>query len=98
MIVCDTGPLVAAALSNDTHHHASVELFSGMHLASVIRRLRRRMHTGPGRRALSISARPEKRNHSAEQQYDEDRADHPKIGKVADRQRRDHFESFASAP
>ena len=33
MILCDTGPLVAAALSNDDDHHASVELFTGMHLA-----------------------------------------------------------------
>lgn len=33
MIICDTGPLVAAALSNDEDHHASVELFTGMHLA-----------------------------------------------------------------
>lgn len=33
MIVCDTGPLVAAALSKDPDHHACVELFTGMHLA-----------------------------------------------------------------
>ena len=33
MIVCDTGPLVAAALTNDDHHHASVELNTGLHLA-----------------------------------------------------------------
>lgn len=33
MILCDTGPLVAAALSSDDHHHAAVELFSGLHLA-----------------------------------------------------------------
>ncbi len=33
MIVCDTGPLVAAALSNDDDHHACVELFTGLHLA-----------------------------------------------------------------
>lgn len=33
MIVCDTGPLVAAALPNDDHHHACVELFTGLHLA-----------------------------------------------------------------
>jgi predicted nucleic acid-binding protein len=33
VIVCDTGPLVAAALTNDDHHHASVELFTGLHLA-----------------------------------------------------------------
>lgn len=34
MIVCDTGPLVAAALSTDADHHAAVELFSGLHLAN----------------------------------------------------------------
>lgn len=33
MLVCDTGPLVAAALHTDIHHHECVELFSGMHLA-----------------------------------------------------------------
>lgn len=33
MIVCDTGPLVAAALVNDDDHHACVELFTGLHLA-----------------------------------------------------------------
>lgn len=33
MIVCDTGPLVAAALANDDHHHVCVELFTGLHLA-----------------------------------------------------------------
>jgi predicted nucleic acid-binding protein len=33
VIVCDTGPLVAAALVNDDHHHACVELFTGLHLA-----------------------------------------------------------------
>jgi uncharacterized protein len=33
VIVCDTGPLVAAALANDGHHHACVELFTGLHLA-----------------------------------------------------------------
>jgi uncharacterized protein len=33
VIVCDTGPLVAAALSSDDDHHASVELFTGLHLA-----------------------------------------------------------------
>lgn len=33
MIVCDTGPLVAAALANDDHHHECVELFTGLHLA-----------------------------------------------------------------
>jgi len=33
VIVCDTGPLVAAALANDDHHHTCVELFTGLHLA-----------------------------------------------------------------
>lgn len=33
MIVCDTGPLVAAALADDDDHHACVELFTGLHLA-----------------------------------------------------------------
>ncbi len=33
MIVCDTGPLVAAALSNDADHKACVELFTALHAA-----------------------------------------------------------------
>ena len=33
MIVCDTGPLVAAALSNDSDHEACVELFTALHAA-----------------------------------------------------------------
>ena len=33
MIVCDTGPIVAAALEDDAHHHECVELFTGLHLA-----------------------------------------------------------------
>jgi predicted nucleic acid-binding protein len=33
VILCDTGPIVAAALVDDDHHHACVELFTGMHLA-----------------------------------------------------------------
>ena len=33
MIVCDTGPIVAAALADDAHHHECVELFTGLHLA-----------------------------------------------------------------
>ncbi len=33
MIICDTGPLVAAALSKDPDHHRCVELFTGLHLA-----------------------------------------------------------------
>ena len=34
MIICDTGPLVAAALSNDADHAACVRLFNDMHAAS----------------------------------------------------------------
>lgn len=34
MILCDTGPIVAAALGGDDHHHACVELFTGLHLAN----------------------------------------------------------------
>lgn len=33
MIVCDTGPLVAAALSNDTYHPPCVRLFNDLHTA-----------------------------------------------------------------
>ncbi len=33
MIVCDTGPLVAAALSNDADHAACVRLFTDIHAA-----------------------------------------------------------------
>ena len=33
MIVCDTGPIVAAALTDDRRHHECVELFTGLHLA-----------------------------------------------------------------
>lgn len=33
MIVCDTGPLVAAALSNDADHPACVRLLTDMHAA-----------------------------------------------------------------
>lgn len=33
MIVCDTGPLVAAAIQDDTHHRECVDLFTAMHLA-----------------------------------------------------------------
>ena len=33
MIVCDTGPLVAAALSKDPDHRPCVDLFTGAHLA-----------------------------------------------------------------
>ncbi len=33
MIVCGTGPLVAAALSNDSDHEACVELFTALHAA-----------------------------------------------------------------
>lgn len=34
MIVCDTGPLVAAALSHDPDHRRCVDLFTGLHLAN----------------------------------------------------------------
>jgi predicted nucleic acid-binding protein len=33
VILVDTGPLVAAALKDDAHHHPCVELFTGLHLA-----------------------------------------------------------------
>jgi uncharacterized protein len=33
VIVCDTGPLVAAALSNDSYHLACVRLFNDLHAA-----------------------------------------------------------------
>lgn len=33
MIVCDTGPIVVAALVDDDRHHDCVELFTGLHLA-----------------------------------------------------------------
>jgi predicted nucleic acid-binding protein len=33
VIVCDTGPLVAAALSNDSDHKPCVELFTALHAA-----------------------------------------------------------------
>jgi len=33
VIVCDTGPLVAAALSNDADHKACIELFTALHAA-----------------------------------------------------------------
>ena len=33
MILCDSGPLIAAAASNDADHYASTELFSGLRLA-----------------------------------------------------------------
>ena len=33
MIICDTGPLVAAALTRDPDHRACVDLFTGAHLA-----------------------------------------------------------------
>ncbi|RPF20030.1 type II toxin-antitoxin system VapC family toxin [Myceligenerans xiligouense] len=34
MIVCDTGPLVAAALKDDKHYYSSVELFTSARLAA----------------------------------------------------------------
>lgn len=33
MIVCDTGPLVAAAIANDDHHRDCVDLLAALHLA-----------------------------------------------------------------
>ncbi|GAA1537097.1 type II toxin-antitoxin system VapC family toxin [Nocardioides humi] len=33
MILCDTGPLVAAAVRHDPDHHACVELLTGLRLA-----------------------------------------------------------------
>lgn len=33
MILCDTGPLVAAAVANERNHYACVELFAAAHLA-----------------------------------------------------------------
>ncbi|MEU6697587.1 PIN domain-containing protein [Pseudonocardia sp. NPDC046786] len=33
MIVCDTGPLVAAGLSRDPDHRASVDLFAALHMS-----------------------------------------------------------------
>jgi predicted nucleic acid-binding protein len=33
VIVCDTGPLVAAALSNDSDHKVCVDLFTALHAA-----------------------------------------------------------------
>lgn len=33
MIVCDTGPLVAAAIKDDAHHRDCVDLFTALHLA-----------------------------------------------------------------
>jgi uncharacterized protein len=34
VILCDTGPIVAAALAGDDHHRACVDLFSGLHPAN----------------------------------------------------------------
>ncbi len=34
MIICDTGPLVAVALTNDADHLACVRLFTDMHTAN----------------------------------------------------------------
>jgi predicted nucleic acid-binding protein len=33
VIVCDTGPLVAAAIKNDVRHRECVDLFTALHLA-----------------------------------------------------------------
>jgi predicted nucleic acid-binding protein len=34
MILCDAGPLIAAAVETDLDHHACVELFTGLRLAN----------------------------------------------------------------
>lgn len=34
MILVDTGPIVAAAVTSEVDHHACVELFTGLHLAA----------------------------------------------------------------
>lgn len=34
MILCDTGPLVAAAVTTKVDHHTCVELFTGLRLAN----------------------------------------------------------------
>jgi predicted nucleic acid-binding protein len=34
MIVCDTGPIVAAAIRQDDDFHACTDLFTGLHLAA----------------------------------------------------------------
>jgi predicted nucleic acid-binding protein len=36
MILVDTGPIVAAALTRDTHHRACVDLFTAAHLAGEV--------------------------------------------------------------
>ena len=33
MILCDSGPLIAAAAGNDADHHACMEMFTGLRLA-----------------------------------------------------------------
>lgn len=33
MIVCDSGPLIAAAVTKQPDHHSCVELFTGLRLA-----------------------------------------------------------------
>jgi uncharacterized protein len=33
VILCDSGPLIAAAASNDADHHACTEMFTGLRLA-----------------------------------------------------------------
>jgi len=42
VIVCDTGPLVAAAIDDDAHHRECLDLFTGLHLAG-----RRTLVPGP---------------------------------------------------
>jgi predicted nucleic acid-binding protein len=36
VILCDTGPLVAAALVEDDDHRACVDLFAGLHMAGEV--------------------------------------------------------------
>ena len=36
MILVDTGPIVAAALTRDAHHRACVDLFTAAHLAGDV--------------------------------------------------------------
>jgi predicted nucleic acid-binding protein len=51
VIVCDTGPLVAAAIADDAHHRECVDLFASLHLAG-------RHIVVPGRRRGGLSACP----------------------------------------
>ena len=65
MIVCDTGPLVAAALSNDSYHVPCVKLFNDLHAAgrellipaTVIAEVGYLLNRGAGPRAESLFLR-----------------------------------------